>query len=246
VSIPAAVAASAALGFLTGRLTTRPTIRRLTGDVTDLRSDTEMLHRLLVSAWHRAHHDPLTGLPNRALAATLFRSRTVASRPTLVALIDLDRFKHINDTYGHHVGDDLLRIAAERLAVAAKNQHGSAARLAGDEFLLLLPADDTDPGPLIAEILTGLVAPVTVPTVDGDITIHPAASAGLAVDDAGYGTFETLLRHADIALYHAKQQPSTHRLYRPGLRIPRTAGRHGPRLRDHHVTENSPGGEVAR
>jgi diguanylate cyclase (GGDEF)-like protein len=245
VSIRTAVAASATLGFLTGRLTTRRTIRRLTREATDLRTDADMLQRLLASAWYRAHHDPLTGLPNRALAAKLFRRRQVANRPTLVTLIDLDQFKHINDSYGHHVGDDLLRITAERLA-AAKHHRGAAARLAGDEFLLLLPADDTDPDQVIARILAGLAAPVTVHTDDGDITVHPGASAGTALYDGGYATFETLLRHADIALYHAKQQPGTHRRYQPGLRIPRHAGRHGPRLRDHHVTNESTGGQVAR
>jgi diguanylate cyclase (GGDEF)-like protein len=246
VSIRTAVAASAALGFLAGRLTTRPTLRNLTGEVTELRSDTQMLQRLLLSAWHRAHHDPLTGLPNRALAARLFRSRQATNQPTAVALIDLDRFKHINDSYGHHVGDDLLRAVAQRLAVAAKSRGGSAARLAGDEFLLLLPADGTDPGELIAGILTGLAEPVTLHTDDGDITARPTASAGIAVHDGGYGTVETLLRQADIALHHAKQHRNTHRVYQPGLRIPRNAGRHGPRLRDHHTTDGSTGGEVAR
>jgi diguanylate cyclase (GGDEF)-like protein len=246
VSIPAAVAASAALGFLAGRLTTRPTIRKLSTKVQDLRSDTQMLQRLLLSAWHRAHHDPLTGLPNRALAARLFRSRQMANRPTLVVLIDLDRFKHINDSYGHHVGDDLLRAVAERLAVAAKSHGGRAARLAGDEFLLLLPADDTKSGHLIAGILTGLAAPVTLHTDDGDITADPAASAGIAVHDGGHGTFETLLRHADIALYHAKRHRTSHHLYQPGLRIPHTAERHGPRLRDHHPTDGPTGEEATR
>jgi diguanylate cyclase len=246
VSIPAAVAASAALGFLTGRLTTRPTIRQLATEVANLRSDTATLERRLRSAWHRAHHDPLTGLPNRAMAAVLFRHRRVAALPTLVALIDLDRFKHTNDSYGHHVGDDLLQAVARRLAAAARGHGGSAARLAGDEFLLLLPTADSDPGQVIADILAHLAAPVTLHTEDGDITAHPTASAGIAVDDGGFSTFEARLRHADIALYHAKQQPGTHRLYRSGLRIPRTAGRHGLRLRDHHAAQDGPGGEVAR
>ena len=241
MSIRTAVAASAALGFLAGRLTTRRTIRRLTREATDLRSDADLLQRLLASAWYRAYYDPLSGLPNRALAAKRFRGRKVANRPTLLTLIDLDRFKHINDSHGHHVGDDLLRITAERLAVATKNHRGTAARLAGDEFLLLLPAD-TDPGQLIAGILAGLAAPVTVHTDDRDIIVHPSASAGTAVYDGGYATFETLLRHADIALYHAKQQPGIHRRYQPGLRIPRNAGRHGPRLRDHHAGDDATGG----
>jgi diguanylate cyclase (GGDEF)-like protein len=241
VSIPAAVAASAALGFVTGRLTTRPTIRRLTNEVKDLRSDAEMLERLLRSTWHQARHDELTGLPNRSLATILFRRRQLAGRPSIVALVDLDQFKHINDSYGHHVGDDLLRVVGERLAVAARRHGGTAARLAGDEFLLLLPATDGDPGQLIAEILTGLAASTILHTDNGDITVHSTASAGIAIYNGGYGTFETLLRHADVALHHAKQHRNTHRIYQPGMRIPRNAGPHGPRLRDHHAPASDGG-----
>jgi diguanylate cyclase (GGDEF)-like protein len=240
VSIPAAVAASAALGFLTGRLTRRPTIRRLTSQVKDLRSDTEMLERLLRSTWHKAHHDQLTGLPNRSLATILFRRRQLAGHPSTVTLVDLDRFKHINDSYGHHVGDDLLQVVAERLAVAANRHGGTAARLAGDEFLLLLPATDGDPGPLIAGILAGLATPTILHTDDGDITVHATASAGIALYDGGYGTFETLLHQADVALHHAKQHRNVHRIYQPGLGLPRNAGRHGPRLRDQHASHGTP------
>jgi diguanylate cyclase (GGDEF)-like protein len=243
VSILAAVAASAALGFLAGRLTTWPTIRKLTGEVTDLRVDTDMLERLLRSTWHQAHHDQLTGLPNRSLAAIMFRRQKLANRPTIVALIDLDRFKDTNDTYGHHVGDDLLRTVGQRLAVVAKRHGGTAARLAGDEFLLLLPADDSDHSHVTAEILTGLAEPAALHSDDGNITVRPTASAGIARYDGRYGTFEMLLHHADVALLHAKQQRNTHRGYHPAMRIPGNAGRHGPRLRDHHATGDT-GGEV--
>jgi diguanylate cyclase (GGDEF)-like protein len=234
VSTPAAFAAIAALGLLAGRLTARPTIRRLAAQITDLHTDVQVLEMLLRTAWRKAHHDQLTGLPNRSLAAIMFLHRERLSRPTTVALIDLDRFKQVNDTYGHHVGDDLLRLVGERLAAAAKHYRGTAARLAGDEFLLLLPAADSGHAQPVAQILTHLAEPVTLHADDRDITVHPTASAGIAVYDGTDGTFDTLLHRADIALYHAKQHHNTHRTYDSQMRMPRNPGRHGLRLRDRH------------
>jgi diguanylate cyclase (GGDEF)-like protein len=193
-----------------------------------------VLEMLLRTAWRKAHHDQLTGLPNRSLVAIMFLHRELLNRPTTVALIDLDRFKQVNDTYGHHVGDDLLRLVGERLAIAANSHRGTAARLAGDEFLLLLPAADSDPAQQVAQILTHLAEPATLHADDRDITVHPTASAGIAVYDGTDGTFDTLLHRADIALYHAKQHHNTHRTYDSQMRMPRNPGRHGLRLRDRH------------
>jgi diguanylate cyclase (GGDEF)-like protein len=229
VSILAALAASAALGVIAGRFSARPEIRKLRIDITGLHGEIATLDARLRVAHHIASHDRLTGLPNRYSAAKLFNVRELLGHPTIVALLDLDRFKHTNDTYGHHVGDDLLRTVAERLAPAAKQRGGTAARLAGDEFLLILHADDGDPTKPVAEIMNILAQPTTLCTDDGDVTVHPRASAGIAVYD---GTFDTMLWHADIALYHAKQQRGTHRTYSPDMRMPRNAGRHGPRRRD--------------
>ena len=244
MSTLARFAASAAFGFLAGRLTAQRTIRKLGTQAADLRTDVEVREMMLRSTWRLAYHDRLTGLPNRSMAAILFLHRDLLNQPTIVALIDLDRFKHTNDTYGHHVGDDLLRIVGTRLAAAASTHRGTAARLAGDEFLLLLPAGEHDHGRVVAEILTGLAEPATVHTDDGDITVHPAASAGIAVCDDADGGLDLLLHHADIALYHAKQDRNV-RIYHPAMRMPSTAGRHGPRLRDRRP-EDVVGGEVTR
>jgi diguanylate cyclase len=247
VSILAALAATAALGFILGRLSTRPESSRLRAKIT---SQCEVIGTLDVQlrlATYMAGHDRLTGLPNRSSAANAFLVRETQGLPTLVALIDLDRFKHTNDTYGHHVGDDLLRVIAERLAQAVKPHGGTAARLAGDEFLLLLPADDdTDQAKPVAAILDLLAEPATLSTDDGDIVVHPEASAGIAVYDGSYGTLDVMLHHADVALYHAKQHRGTHRSYEPHLRMPRNASRHGPRSRDQRPADNDGqfGGEV--
>jgi len=221
VSTLAKLAASAALGFLLGRLSAEPHIRRLRG--------------LLRVAVYRAGHDRLTGLPNRALAGQIFTLRQRRAQPTVLALLDLDRFKHVNDAHGHHVGDDLLRSVARRLAVAAHAHGGTAARLGGDEFLLMLPVDGGDHAETIAAIQRVLAQPTTVTTDDGDVTVHAPASAGSAVFDGTHGTFASVLRHADIALYHAKQQRGSHQTYRPDEHMPRHGDRHRARLRDQHL-----------
>jgi diguanylate cyclase (GGDEF)-like protein len=242
----AALAATAALGFVAGRLSARPTIRALRTQITDLSEQVRTLDGLLRVAHHIAGQDRLTGLPNRFSAAQLFLIHELRGRPTIVALIDLDRFKCINDTHGHHVGDDLLRTVAERLVAIAKAHGGTAARLSGDEFLLLLPADGGDPTAPVTAALETLSQPTTLRTDDGDVTVRPTASAGIAVFDGSYGSFDTMLHHADIALFHAKQQRGTHRSYHPEMRMPRNASRHGPRRRDEHSTDGDqqPGGEA--
>ncbi len=221
MSTLAKLAATAALGFLVGRLSAEPQIRKL--------------RSLLKLALYIAGHDRLTGLPNRFLAAQVFTLRELRAQPTLVALLDLDRFKDINDTHGHHVGDHVLRTVARRLATAAKAHSGTAARLGGDEFLLIFPADGNDHTDSITAIQHTLVQPATITTDDGDITVHASASVGSAVFDGTHGTFNTLLRNADIALYHAKQQSGSHQTYSPDMHMPAPAdGLHHPRLRDQH------------
>lgn len=241
MSIFAALAATMALGVMAGWLSALPRIRRL-------RAETRALDQQLRIALHLTGHDRLTGLPNRSLAAKVFFLRETLGQPTIVALIDLDRFKHINDSYGHHCGDELLRTVAERLAPAAKARGGTAARLSGDEFLLLLPVQDGHHAEPVAEILEILANPIKLPTDDGPITVNLEASAGIAIYDGTYCTFNTMLCHADIALYHAKQQRGSHRTYHPDMRMPRNAGRHGPRRRDQRPTgtHGKDTGEAAR
>jgi diguanylate cyclase (GGDEF)-like protein len=238
VSTQTALAATAVLVFIMGRLSAALQIRRLHKLI-------RTLDGLLRVAHYIAVHDRLTGLANRFLAAQVFTLRELRGQPTLIALVDLDRFKYINDTYGHHVGDDLLRAVAERLAPAAKIHGGTAARLGGDEFLLLLPVHDGDPATPVADILNTLAQPTTLRTYDGGMTVYPVASAGIAVYDGSHGTFDTMLHHADIALYHAKQKRGTYRAYSPNMRMPRNAGRHGPRRRDEHPDNNTQTGAEA-
>ncbi|MDZ5447658.1 GGDEF domain-containing protein [Micromonospora sp. 4G57] len=210
---------SATLGFLLGAATTRPALRRL--------------RRQLAAAVHQAHHDPLTGLPNRTCATELFTRFAEAGRSLTVTLIDLNDFKAVNDTYGHDAGDALLVAVADRLSRTAAHHGGVAARLAGDEFLLLLPTDDHDHLHPPAAALVALTPPVTVTGADGTrATLTPHASAGVTYFNGLDGTLAGHLRQADIALYHAKQRRDHIANYHLGMHMPPPVQRRR-RLRDH-------------
>jgi len=164
---------------------------------------------------HQVLHDALTGLPNRTLlhdrlAHTL---RLVARDASSLALLllDLDRFKEVNDTLGHQAGDALLRQVAARMRDAVRASD-TVARLGGDEFALLLPGADRDGAVRAAQtVQAALVAPVTVE----DQTVHVGVSIGIAVTPAHGREAVVLLRHADVAMYVAKRAGSGYAVYDP-------------------------------
>ena len=187
ISVSASVAAGAAISgvVLAGHLVTL--LRE--------RADSE----------HQATHDALTSLPNRLLFTDrLERAIAHAARngsPVGVLYVDLDRFKDVNDTLGHDAGDRLLQMTAGRLQDCARHED-TVARLAGDEFAVLLPhlaaADDVL---LVAErVLTALQEPVTM----GPHTLRNAGSVGVAVYPFDGDTPQDLLNAADAAMYRAK------------------------------------------
>jgi diguanylate cyclase (GGDEF)-like protein len=152
-----------------------------------------------------ALHDGLTGLPNRLLladrTAQALRLAARDGRPVTLLLLDLDRFREINDTLGHHVGDLLLQEAALRLSNRLR-AGDTLARLGGDEFALLLPATDaTAAGRVATALLNALTAPVVV----GDLALSVEASIGIAVAPDDGDDPDTLLQRADVAMYAAKQ-----------------------------------------
>lgn len=150
----------------------------------------------------QATHDALTGLPNRALLVdriTLALSESKRSRRcTAILFVDLDRFKHINDTHGHAAGDQVLRTVAEQL-VAVVRPHDTVARLGGDEFVVLAANVDSQTHAL--EIGARLVAELNNRVGDADPV---GASVGVSVSIGGRGTAEVLLNEADKAMYLAK------------------------------------------
>lgn len=154
---------------------------------------------------HQATHDALTGLPNRVLLQDrLGQALTAAARPgTMVAvlLLDLDRFKEVNDTFGHAYGDGLLSQVAERLSATLRGSD-TAARLGGDEFAILAVGltDDDDIGQVAGRVQAALDEPFCV---DG-VVLDVEASIGVAVAPSHGDTVEDLLRCADVAMYTAK------------------------------------------
>jgi diguanylate cyclase (GGDEF)-like protein len=161
------------------------------------------LSRQQVAQAQQAHRDPLTGIGNRGLflrhAADALADADGTS--TAVILFDLDGFKHVNDTWGHATGDELLRTAAERLQANVRADD-TVARLGGDEFVVLLPrlADDAIADTVAARILRDLAQPLVVG--DTVLTIHASAGIGLTSE---YGAdVDAVLREADVALYQAK------------------------------------------
>jgi diguanylate cyclase (GGDEF)-like protein len=161
----------------------------------------------LADALRLARTDDLTQLPNRRMFLETL-DRELDDRdpraPMAVAIIDLDRFKEINDSFGHHVGDTLLQLVALRLTEAVGTA-GVLARLGGDEFGLILPAA----GPETArEIAAGVLAALRRPFDLGQLDLHADASIGLALFPEQGADRSALLRHADGAMYLAKGEHS--------------------------------------
>jgi diguanylate cyclase (GGDEF)-like protein len=181
-------------------------------DLTEQRRSEQEISRL-------ARFDSLTGLPNRAMMRQTLEEalRNSAHRQKGCALfmIDLDRFKNVNDTLGHPIGDALLREVAERLKSVMGN-HGQVGRLGGDEFQAVLPG--TVAIGLLESLARTLIDQVSRPyTIEGHkVTI--GASVGIAIGDPGRAAADALVRNADLALYAAKAAGrGKHCFYEPSM-----------------------------
>jgi len=171
----------------------------LFSDITSLKEHQSQLERI-------AHYDALTGLPNRVLLADRLEQAIVHTRrrDNLMALVylDLDGFKGVNDRYGHEAGDELLVVVSRRLK-AALREGDTLARLGGDEFVAVL-ADLGDPSECNA-VLTRLLLAAAAPVQIGDAAVQVSASLGVTLYPPDGGDPDTLLRHADQAMYQAKE-----------------------------------------
>ena len=152
-----------------------------------------------------AHHDMLTGLPNRTLLQDRINQAILQAKhlrkSVAVLFIDLDYFKHINDSLGHPVGDKVLKMAAQRLQQCLRRDD-SLARLGGDEFIITLPdLDDVNDAAVVSrKVLDALHVPFAVDTHE----LHVSCSIGISLYPADGIDAEVLMRTADIAMYHAK------------------------------------------
>ncbi|WP_168220433.1 putative bifunctional diguanylate cyclase/phosphodiesterase [Azospirillum thermophilum] len=161
-----------------------------------------------------AHHDSLTGLPNRKRLHEAVTDRILRDGETnggfALMLIDLDRFKEINDTLGHHVGDELLRLVAARLQETAALRTGFVSRLGGDEFAVLLPDEGVEQAKSWAADFLSLMRQ---PFALEGLRIEVGASIGIAVYPIDGRDSSTLLRCADVAMYIAKRKQTGYSHY---------------------------------
>jgi diguanylate cyclase (GGDEF)-like protein len=202
-----------------------PTVIVLAREITERRAAEERIRRL-------AYFDSLTGLPNRAhfharLTNALDSARRKQGQLALLC-VDLDNFKRINDTLGHGVGDELLRMVASRLrevlrcaAAVGREMPADAdpedlSRLGGDEFMILLPEID---GPDQAGVVAGgIVRAITQPMLLADHEVLVTPSVGITVFPRDAEEHDTLVRNADLAMYFSKRQgPGSMAFYEPSM-----------------------------
>ncbi len=168
-------------------------------DVTSHKRAEENIRRL-------ANYDPLTNLPNRTLfgdrVGQAIRQAERTKEPLALMFLDLDRFKHINDTLGHDYGDKLLIEIGKRLEGAVRLQD-TVSRLGGDEFVLLLPNTPSGGALVVAE---KLLASVCEPCIIGNHELSVTPSIGVAMYPTDGKAFESLSKSADVAMYRAKRE----------------------------------------
>jgi diguanylate cyclase (GGDEF)-like protein len=164
--------------------------------------------RLLVS---QARMDVLTGLPNRTALLDLAEQFD----STGVLYIDVDRFKWFNDSLGHHAGDDVLRAVAQRLRLAVRSQD-VVVRLGGDEFLVVVP--DVTTREALEQRALRIREQLQTPVTAGSTPVQVTLSVGCALCPGDSPDFMTAVKHADLALYHAKERGrNCHQIYEPEM-----------------------------
>jgi diguanylate cyclase (GGDEF)-like protein/PAS domain S-box-containing protein len=174
----------------------------------------------VTSLRHQAMHDTLTGLPNRALLFDVLEkaidSARVAGSQLALMLMDLDRFKEVNDTFGHHFGDALLKQVAFRLQNQMRGED-VVARLGGDEFAVVLPAfaDNNATATAARRILNTLEQQFVI---EGQV-LEVGASIGIALYPEHGADARTLLRRADVAMYTAKQKQTGYSFHREDAEV---------------------------
>ena len=187
------------------------TILSLHQEVEDRKRVQERIHWM-------AHYDSLTGLPNRALLAERSKAAIAHAQqygtPLAVIFLDLDRFKHVNDSLGHKVGDALLQHIAQRLRQAVR-ERDTVARLGGDEFVLLLPGANAQGA---ARVANKLQAASAQPYQIEHHELSMAPSMGIALYPQDGHDIDSLTQSADVAMYHAKLDGrNTYRFFTPQM-----------------------------
>jgi len=167
-----------------------------------------------------AYHDSLTGLPSRTLFNDRFAMAMADSKrndkKTAVIILDLDHFKNVNDNFGHDVGDDLLKEVSGRLTSILR-QTDTVCRMGGDEFALLI--SDASAREMIEEVAQRILAAIGKPFSLHGVKAWISASLGIAFYPEDGENLETLIKHADIAMYEVKKVGRNNYLYyQPGMK----------------------------
>ena len=169
---------------------------------------------------YKAHHDALTGLPNRALFNDRLEQAITKARrhkeEFALFFIDLDHFKQINDTLGHEVGDEVLKFFANRLNASVRTED-TIARIGGDEFMVIMESLQTPEA--ISVVANKIVSIVKEPIVLGEETLHLGTSIGISVYPHNGEVAELLLKNADTAMYKAKNEGrDNYQFYTPEMK----------------------------
>lgn len=181
--------------------------------------DVSEKHQLLQQMYHQAQHDPLTGLPNRLLFMDRLNRAVInahRNKSTLALMfLDLDRFKMVNDTMGHAMGDQLLIGVAQRLSSCLR-ESDTISRMGGDEFTILLPQLNKPED--VAIVAQKIVDCLRQPWSMGGFEFHITTSIGIALYPDDGDNSETLMKHADMAMYRAKEHgKNTYQLFTPDM-----------------------------
>lgn len=164
----------------------------------------------VVTLYHQASHDPLTGLANRSHLHQAFTHVAAnlhdENKKIVILFIDIDHFKRINDTLGHNVGDELLMVTAKRLAATLRDED-IAARIGGDEFVVMITDIEQDQ---IESITNRIFKSINRPFTYNNHEVFVSSSMGVCIYPDDGNSIEQLIQQADVALYHAKEHGRRH------------------------------------
>lgn len=177
------------------------------------RSAIDNINRIAALERHNALHDELTGLPNRALLLERIKQAILRAKrellPLTILVMDLDRFKEINDALGHHYGDFLLQKVGERLHQVIR-ESDTLARLGGDEFSVALAGTDAEQSKIVCQKISDAIQQPFI--IEGHC-LNIGISIGIATYPAHGNDCDTLLQHADVAMYSAKSTETHYAIY---------------------------------